>query len=87
MAAPLHALLPIYLIMIKPCMQRFNEALTCEHVNVRDYDPRAGHSGSIAHSKTSLLMWHIVNEERGVWSMSTCMLVFTMKVVTKTSVI
>ena len=32
--------------MIKPCMQRFNEALTCEHVNVRDYNPQAGHSGS-----------------------------------------
>ena len=24
--------------MIKPCMQRFDKALTYEHVNVRDYN-------------------------------------------------
>ena len=27
--------------MIKPCMQRFNEALKYEHVNVREYNPHA----------------------------------------------
>ena len=95
--------------MQRPSFNLLLSMVACTH--------KAGHSGSnlasnIAHFKTSLLMWHIVNEERNVWSNiicyynitqtkakwvcnvinaiiydTTCMLLCTMKVVTKTSVI
>ena len=45
--------------------------------SVSQFATKPGHSGSnlannSAHFKTSLLMWHRVNEERGVWSNIIC---------------